>query len=34
MDKKLITNFDTLATSKSRRDALTIAEAGLQAIDT
>jgi len=34
MDKKLIKNFDTLATNKQRQDALTIAEAGLQAIDT
>lgn len=34
MDKTLITNFDALATSKQREDALTIAEAGLRAIDT
>ena len=30
----IIKNFETLATSKHRRDALTIAEAGLRAIDT
>jgi glycerate-2-kinase len=34
MDKKLIKNFDILATNQQRQDALTIAEAGLQAIDT
>lgn len=32
--KKIIKNFDSLATSEKRRDALTIIEAGLQAIDT
>jgi len=31
---QIIKNFETLATSKQRRDALTIAEAGLRAIDT
>lgn len=34
MNKAIIKNFDALATSKERTDALTIAEAGLQAIDT
>jgi len=32
--KKIIKNFDSLATSQKRRDALSIVEAGLQAIDT
>lgn len=31
---RIIKNFDTLATTATRRDALLIAEAGLQAIDT